>query len=604
MTEGDRGNQDAPEPGQQRSEPSGRARRRRGWLKWLWLLPVLLLAAYVWWRMHQPPAVEVVHPQKRMVVQTLTASGRVEGARQADLSLQRAGVLVEVLVDEGDRVEAGDVVARISSEVEQAELERAEAAVDTAEAELARARAQARTLPPTIEQTEAEVSGNVEQAREQLAAAEARLAELLAGGREEERRQAEAAVDAAEAEVRQAELDLQRARRLAESDATARAALERARAAAATAQSRVLELEARLAQSRRDLQRFRRLLEEGVIAEQQYEEAATTVETQVEALDQARSQLEQARVEVDRQEKLLEVTRQEAVDRAETGLRTARQRLEQARAQLELVTSPAREEQINQQRAQLRQFRAALATAQQAGSARVRSVRLTPAQEAVLVAQRRLQEAREAVDTARAQVRMTEVRAEFAGVVTDVARRPGDAVSPGQPVVTISEMDLPEVRVEIDERDIAEVQVGQDAFLIADAYPDQRLPAVVDRIAPEALTERGIIDVILRPLERPTWLRTGMTVDASIVVAPRQEFIVLPAGAVVQSGQQYYVLTVEGGEVRRIAVTTGVGGVRGTIIESGLSTDAMVVRQPATVRVGQKVRPVEVEPNLGDGNAL
>ncbi len=75
MAEGDRGNQDAPEPGQQRSEPSGWARRRRGWLKWLWLLPVLLLAAYVWWRMHQPPEVEVVHPQERMALRHLLSGG-------------------------------------------------------------------------------------------------------------------------------------------------------------------------------------------------------------------------------------------------------------------------------------------------------------------------------------------------------------------------------------------------------------------------------------------------------------------------------------------------------------------------------------------------
>ncbi|MGC9316761.1 MAG: efflux RND transporter periplasmic adaptor subunit [Armatimonadota bacterium] len=578
---------------QEQPERRRRARKRRLWLRWLWPVLIAAVLGLAVWRMRQPAEVQVVHPQKRMIVQTLTASGRVAGAREAELSVDRAGVLVEVLVEEADHVLPGDLVARISSDVESAELRRAEAAVATARAELARARADARTLAPTIAQAEAELAGSVQQAQERLTAAKARLAELLAGGREEERREAEAAVEQARARVAQAQRDVERARSLAESDATATAALERARAAAATAQARAQEAEIRLAQSRRDLARAQRLFDEGVIAEAQLEDAQTVAETAREALDQARAQRQQADVEVENQRRLLEVTREEQLERAQTELEAARQQLAQAEARLELVSGPARQEQIEQQRAEIRSAQAALQAARQGGQARVRSLRLTPVQEAVRVAERRLEEAVRARDAALEQLQTTQIRAQFEGIVTEIVSEPGDVLAPGQAVVAMSEMQWPEVHMEIDEREIAEVEAGQDAVLTADAYPEEQVPAEVARIAPRARTERGIIDVVLRPTERPGWLRTGMTVDASIVVTPREELLVLPTTAVVQSGEDAFVMVVQEGRVRRLAVETGVGGVRGTVIRSGLSEDAAVVREPATVSPGQRVKAVE-----------
>lgn len=576
-------------------------KRRRAWLKWLWIPPVIALIAFVIWRMRQPAEVEVVHPQKRMVVQTLTASGRVAGARDVRLSADRTGILVDLQVNEGDRVDAGQMVARIAAEIESAELDQAEAAIATARANLAEARASATTLDPTIRQAEAEVAGGIDQARERLSAAEARLEELLAGGREEEVREAEAALNQARTRVEQAETDLQRARSLATADSTARAALERAQATRLDAAARVQEAQTRLAQAERDLARARRLYDEGVTPEAEYEAAQTAARTAAEMVEQAQAGLRQAEVEVENQRTLLEVTREEQVDRAETGLETARQALQQARARLDLVTSPARAEQIEQQRAEIRSARAALQQAEQAGPARVESIRRTPARERVRVAERRLQEAIATRDAVLARLEKTGVAAQFGGIVTDIVLEPGDVVTPGAAIVTISEMDWPEVHVEIDERDIAEVEVGQDAYLTADARPEITLDAVVHRIAPEAITERGIIDVILRPKQTPEWLRAGMTVDANIVVEEKQELLVLPTGSVVLSGRDASVLVVDAAVVRRLSVETGVGGVRGTVIRSGLNEDAMVIREPSLVSEGQQVEPVETQSGRDGG---
>jgi len=579
-------------------------RRKRRWLRWLWLIPLAVIVGFIVWRSRRPPEIEVIRPQERMVAQTLTASGRVTGAREVELSVEQPGVLTEVLIVEGDLVAAGQVVARTSTDIQSAELAQAEAAVRTARAQVDEAQASARSLPASVEQARAESEGAIRQAREQLAAAEARLAELQAGGREQERREAEAAVEQARAQLAQAEKDLERARSLADADATARAPLERAQAAASDAAARVGQAEARLAQAERHLTRAGRLFEEGVTPEAEYEAARTAAETAREALDQARAQLRDAEVAVEQQRTLLEVTREAEVDRAETALRTARQQLEQARARRELVAGPARDEQVEQAEAQVRSARAAVRAAEQAGPARVETVRLTPAQERVQVARRHLDQALRARDTVLARLEATEVTALFDGIVTSVVREAGDVVSPGQAVVTLSEMDWPEVHLEIDERDIARVEAGQDAFITADAYPRENLSAAVDHIAPEATTERGVIDVVLRPDERPLWLRSGMTVDASIIVEPQQRLLVLPTTAVVQAGEETHVLIVDDGEVRRIAVAMGVGGVNGAVIVGGVTPESLVVRSPAGIQPGRQVRARLVEPGSGGADAL
>lgn len=595
---------DADLPQDETAQPQDTApppRRKLRWLRWLWLIPLAAVVGLIAWRSRQPPEVEVVQAQQRRVAQTLTASGRVAGAREVELSVEQPGVLTEVLVAEGDLVAAGQVVARTSTDIESAELAQAEAGVRTARAQVDEAQASARSLPASVEQARAESEGAIRQAREQLAAAEARLAELRAGGREQERREAAAAVDQARAQIAQAEKDLERARSLADADATARAPLERARASASDAAARVGQAEARLAQAERDLTRARRLFDEGVSPEADYEAVRTTAETAREALDQARAQLRDAEVAVEQQRTLLEVTREAEVDRAETSLRAARQALEQAQARLDLVASPARREQIEQAEAQVRSARAALRAAEEAGPARVETVRLTPAQERVQVARRQLEQALRARDTVLARLEATEVTARFDGIVTSVVREAGDVVSPGQAVVTLSEMDWPEVHLEIDERDIARVQAGQDAFITADAYPREKLSAVVDHIAPEATTERGVIDVVLRPDERPLWLRSGMTVDASIVVAPAEQLLVLPTTAVVQTGEDTHVLVVEDGVTQRRSATVGVGGVNGAVVLSGVSADSLVVRSPTGVQADLRVRTKLVEVAVGDG---
>jgi len=196
----------------------------------------LLLVSGTAWSMR--PGSEGVAPVKRGdVVREVVAPGLIEPtADQVALGFETSGRVVEVSVEEGDRVEAGQLLARLDDRLARAQLARAEAAlagaeakkdlafhgarpaeIRAAEADAEAARAQARDRDSTRRRNEklleggaiskAEADGALhasDAARASAAAAEARLDVVKSGERSEVRRDALAAVAAAEADLEHA----------------------------------------------------------------------------------------------------------------------------------------------------------------------------------------------------------------------------------------------------------------------------------------------------------------------------------------------------------------------------------------------------------------
>ncbi len=142
--------------------PSGTS-RRRAVLRLIALLLVLLLGAGGLWLWQRP-----VIPAVRTVVVTATApagqktllnaSGYVTARRQATVSSKVTGKVVEVSIEEGMKVEAGTVLARLdSSNVEkslrlaEAQLEAARKSLDETKANLDRAEREWRRMAQLAE---------------------------------------------------------------------------------------------------------------------------------------------------------------------------------------------------------------------------------------------------------------------------------------------------------------------------------------------------------------------------------------------------------------------------------------------------------------------
>ena len=68
---------------------------------------------------------------------TISASGEVVPAQWTTLSFSQAGTIIDLPVNEGDRVRAGDLIAQLDAIDLKASLLQKQAAVQTAEAQLA-----------------------------------------------------------------------------------------------------------------------------------------------------------------------------------------------------------------------------------------------------------------------------------------------------------------------------------------------------------------------------------------------------------------------------------------------------------------------------------
>jgi RND family efflux transporter MFP subunit len=130
-----------------RSAPAG------GTPVWRWLVPVLVVAAGLsWWLAgaFADGAVSVkvdtarVPPGAAAAASILDASGYVTARREATVSSEITGKVAEVLVEEGMRVEQGQVVARLEDATPRAQLELALAQVRSARASLVEIEAQLR----------------------------------------------------------------------------------------------------------------------------------------------------------------------------------------------------------------------------------------------------------------------------------------------------------------------------------------------------------------------------------------------------------------------------------------------------------------------------
>jgi HlyD family secretion protein len=137
---------------------------------------------------------------------SLRVSGNIE-LTEVNVSFKIPGKLIERKVDEGDRVTPGLLVARLDKDQLLSQRDRASEAVTSAQSQQAQ-------QSTAIDYQAESLEGQIQQRAAEVKTAEARLAALVAGSREQERQQAHAAVDRAQTEYDRSSNDWKRAQTL------------------------------------------------------------------------------------------------------------------------------------------------------------------------------------------------------------------------------------------------------------------------------------------------------------------------------------------------------------------------------------------------------
>ncbi len=176
------------------------------------IIIVIAASAFGWWYY-----AGAVKRRAAVPAGTIMASGNIE-VDEVDLSFKVQGRLTSRLVEEGDSITTGQLVATLDPSDFERDLAMRQADRQVAEAGLADLQSGAR--PQEIAQAEAAVQR-----------AKAALDDVLAGARPQEISQADAAVSRVTAEVNRAEADFRRAEDLFDKDVLARKDYDAARAA-------------------------------------------------------------------------------------------------------------------------------------------------------------------------------------------------------------------------------------------------------------------------------------------------------------------------------------------------------------------------------------
>ncbi|MEG4588466.1 efflux RND transporter periplasmic adaptor subunit [Microcoleus sp. MOSTC5] len=474
----------------------------------------------------------------------ITSSGTVQPVQRVNLSPKGSGRIAELFVEQGDKVEAGQIVARMESRDVEAQLAQAKAREASARAKLAQIEAGNR-------------SEDIASARARLDQAEASLAQLQAGSRVEE-------VAGARARLQQTQAGLQRLRAgsRVEEVSQARARLAQAQARLADAQTGSVKQEIAQAQTQIDsskaqaeltaqrVERNRPLVEEGALAKDKLDELIKENRTaQAKLIESQRrlQQLQENRLSQIQQLQAAVQVEQQALNQLQNGTRSeeiakAEAEVAEAKSKLAQVENGNRPEEIAKAEAAVAEARSQL-TAQENGSR----------PEEIAQAQAELAEAQAQVRFQEVQLEDTKVRAPFAGIITQryaiqgafvtPATSASEATSATSTSIVALARDV-EVLAKVPEADISQIKPGQEVEIVADAYPDKVFKGRVKLIAPEAVKERDVTLFQVRVAidTGKESLQSGMNVDLRFVGQKLSNALVVPTVAIVTNKGQTGVL--------------------------------------------------------------
>ncbi len=514
--------------------------RNRGAISGRWLvggiaLIVATIVAALWLSgVIQRPAAAApatVPVTKGTLVAAVSGSGSVAAQQSLDVAFQTSGRVTQVLVENGDAVQAGQVLARLDDRQLQSQVASAQAALDSARAHLLQSR-QGDARPEDLAAARAAVSS-----------AQASYDKLVNGPTPSDLASAQAAVQSAQTAYTAAVRDAGTTSSQLDSDA---AAVQKAQAAVQQAQAAYDQV-AMLPNIGMMPQSL--TLQQDTVAYQQakadYESLCQTAGTDAQSkVDSAASQLAQAKASLDN---LTPLTEDVAVSQAN---------LDTAKADLAKLTAPATASDLQIQQASVAQ------------------------------AAQTLQQAQISLDQAT-------LRAPFAGVVSEVNIVPGSmalqasTTGVASQVLLLTDRNPLHVELKLSENDVAQVQLGQPVTLTIQALDGWQTDGKVSYIAPAADNGNGVVTYavwVTFPGD-DTRVKVGMTADLNIVTARKENVLLVPNVSLLPKGAGHVVQVVgtdaQGRTTtREIDVQTGLTDGSQTEIVSGLSEGQRVIALP------------------------
>ena len=468
-------------------------------------------------------------PQTEAQLGSLTvstgASGTLVPANEVTLGFQQSGVIVEMNVEAGAQVKAGDILARLQIDKTSNEL-----ASELASAELAVIEAQ-----QALDELKKNATLETAQALTDLEAAQQALDDLKDDDQEK---------------------------------ATAQQVMTEAQQTVADAEIQVYILTSSPSQETLDTAHASLLFKEKELAEM--EKRISRLENQIKIAPnhkvwkQLRSELQKLKLELLQMQADYEkrLYRYEHMDDPADPVELAAAQVQLATAQAQLAQAQRdwEEAQAGPNPGDLAQAESDLAEAQ-AGYERLKD---GPDTKEIAMAEAKLTAVQAELVVVQSEQPVLDLVAPFDGTVLSVDAIQGDRITAGT-VLTLADMSQPLVEVYVDEVESEYAKLGNKAEIVFDAYPDMTFTGQVVEVDPTLADSFDTAGVLVRvsldesSMHGSISLPSGLNATVDIIAAQVDNAVLVPVVALheTESGG-YVVYVVQGDEIEIRQVTVGV----------------------------------------------
>lgn len=192
--------------------------------------------------------------------------------------------------------------------------------------------------------------------------------------------------------------------------------------------------------------------------------------------------------------------------------------------------------------------------------------------------------------------KLLEITAPIDGIVTDVMFKPGELVSPGDAVATISNMDKIKCKLWVGEADHDRIKIGQKAVFspsISNPTSDKQIMGKVSEIALSADRESHLYRVVVNADNTQGWLRPGQLVPVQIIIESIPNILTILKDAIITQNNITYVYKVENNIATLTPITLGKENRKHVQVIDGLTMgDTIVVYGMNRLQSGDRVKIV------------
>lgn len=418
-------------------------------------------------------------------------TGTIDAVKAVEVKSRVSGRLSQLLVDEGDRVEKGQLIAVIDPKETKLQVERDSASLSGAQS--------------AVERAAIDIAQRRVTAAEDLKQAKARVAQL----------EAELGIQPTltSQAIQSAQTAVNTAIQAREQLLKTTQPLDRT-----NAETELSEATSALQNAQTELARQQELLKQGFVAQRAVEVARL-------ALDQAQSRVARAK------DRLGRLETQQKIE-----LQQADERVRQTQTDLERAKANRIQDMVKR-----KEYETAVASMKKAEAALMDVDALKKSRQQQMATVRQLQSV---VGESQRQLGETEIRAPISGVVTKKMVQEGELVasisgfSAGSPIVRIEDRGQMMVKLDVNEIDTARLALGMPAKVDIDALPKLPLEGTVHKIAPASknagTAAQGGAETVVK-YEVEIWLsstspeiRSGMSAKCTIIPEARKGVLQLP----------------------------------------------------------------------------